>query len=377
MKTLNILSTFLILTFIFSSDLHASKKINPEMKKIAKVMSELFPYISSPEKLKNKRNRSRIKRKLQEIEKRFSGIENHLNSKSVVFRVSEKVIKNQLSDASKVLDTDSNSYAYKMIKGIPKLCIGCHIHDGKAIFNKNLSRSDFGSDFQYAEFNHMTRNYKEALKYYDLSIKKNKRFKKFNSKEILKRQLGLYVLNLDQSKKAQNYLNQFLKDKDLDYFTQVDVKDWMEGLVDSENRKKIFKNKFSKGSLERNIQKMIDQISDTESLITDEKDRVLYLSLTRKLNRHLQKIKNPKDIPVILYWLSFVERKLNYNLFYSMGDLYLKECMTSYTKHPYSKKCYKEYENQTRLSFTGSGGTFIPDEVKKELMNYRKRIFSK
>ena len=121
MKTLNILSTFLILTFIFSSDLHASKKINPEMKKIAKVMSELFPYISSPEKLKNKRNRSRIKRKLQEIEKRFSGIENHLNSKSVVFRVSEKVIKNQLSDASKVLDTDSNSYAYKMIKGIPKL----------------------------------------------------------------------------------------------------------------------------------------------------------------------------------------------------------------------------------------------------------------
>ena len=231
------------------------------------------------------------------------------------------------------------------------------------------------TDFEYAEFNHMTRNYEKALKFYDQTIQHFKGEKSFNSSEAIKRQLSLYVMSLGQPEEAYKYLKTLEGDKKLDYFTKSDLKDWVKSLHEWNQKQKILEDKITGENIENYVERVLDTIEDVETLVSEEKDRVIYLGLQRKLNDFLNSNPSPSTVPVALYWLSLIERKLNYNLFFSFGDLLLKECIISYTRHPYAKKCYQEYKNQMIFSFSGSGGLHLPDEVKMELDLYKKKIY--
>jgi len=347
------------------------------MNAIATTFKDLLPYIGSLDNFKRSRNEKRIERILENLVERFEGIETHVGKRKLNFKVSKRVIRDHLQETLDTFKTH-RSYSYRMVKSIPGLCIHCHAHDGKRpLFGNKYTRSDFGSDFEYAEFNHMTRNYAEAIRYYDLYIEKNKKDSNFNASETLKRQLSLYVMSLNKPEQAMDYLEKMSQDKKIDYFSQSDLKEWITGLNKMSRKKKSIKIKLSKKNLEKSINQALSLISETETLITDEKDRVFYLTLERKLNDYLNSSNKEYDVPVILYWLAFVERKLNYNLFYSFADVLLKECMISYTKHPYAKKCYQEYKNQMVFSFTGSSGEHLPQDVKEELIELRNMIYKK
>jgi hypothetical protein len=56
--------------------------------------------------------------------------------------------------------------------------------------------------------------------------------------------------------------------------------------------------------------------------------------------------------------------------------MYLKECMLQYTSHPYAKKCFEEYEAYVTISYSGSRGTDIPDEIQDELKALRIRVYT-
>jgi hypothetical protein len=78
--------------------------------------------------------------------------------------------------------------------------------------------------------------------------------------------------------------------------------------------------------------------------------------------------------PEILYWLSLAERRLSSTYFFSLSDLYLKDCITLYPKSPYAKKCYQEYEDNITFGFSGSKGTDIPIEEKQELDRLKRAL---
>ena len=369
-----------LVTITFSFNTFGAKsnpKLNRDMKGIAGTFKTLLPYLTSLEDYRDKKNEKEIKSALEDLVEQFDGIEKHLGQKKLNFKVSKRVIREHLEETIDNFDKH-RSYSYKMAKSVPGLCIHCHAHDGKKpLFGSQYTRADFKNDFEFAEFNHMTRNYAEAIKYYDRFIEKNKKNPNFNASEALKRQLSLYVMSLNKPNKALDYLNQMKKTKGLDFFSQNDVKEWISGLQKISEKKKSLHIELSKEDLEGSIQNALNMISETETLITDEKDRVFYLVFERKLNDYLNDSDSDYDTPVILYWLAFVERKLNYNLFYSFADVLLRECMISYTKHPYAKKCYQEYKNQMVFSFTGSSGEHIPDDVRKELIELKQMIFTK
>ena len=371
-----IFGLFFVSNILFAS-VHANTQLNVDMKSISNTFKDLLPYIGNVEDFKSPRNERKIEKILENLVEKFEGIEKHVGKKQLNFKVSKRVIGEHLQETLDTFKTH-RGYSYRMVKSLPGLCIHCHAHDGKKpLFGNKYTRSDFGSDFEYAEFNHMTRNYTEAIRYYDHFIEKNKKDPKFNASETLKRQLSLYVMSLNKPVQALDYLERMSKDKKLDYFTKSDIKEWITGLNKLSRKKKSIKIKLSKKNLEKSIQKALSLIDETETLITDERDRVFYLSLERKLNDYLNKSKDEYDVPVILYWLAFVERKLSYNLFYSFADVLLNECMISYTKHPYAKKCYQEYKNQMIFSFTGSSGEHLPQDVKKELIELKEMIYKK
>ena len=76
---------------------------------------------------------------------------------------------------------------------------------------------------------------------------------------------------------------------------------------------------------------------------------------------------------MILYWLSVADRSIAYNYFFSMTDLYLKQCVLKYPKHPYAHRCYREYREYVDHTYTDIGKP-IPDGIKKELRELKMKL---
>ncbi|MBC7372216.1 MAG: hypothetical protein H7326_11660, partial [Bdellovibrionaceae bacterium] len=78
--------------------------------------------------------------------------------------------------------------------------------------------------------------------------------------------------------------------------------------------------------------------------------------------------------PDILYWLSFCETQNRYQNFYSLPEMYLKQCVTEYPQNPIAAKCLKEYQDLITFAYSGSSGTHIPAEVTKELKSLQELV---
>ena len=87
-------------------------------------------------------------------------------------------------------------------------------------------------------------------------------------------------------------------------------------------------------------------------------------------------VENPNTelAPEILYWLSLVEHRMSQTYFFSLGDLYLKDCIKKYPTSPYAKKCYQEYADSIEAGYTGSAGVDIPVEEKRELIKLKSLL---
>jgi hypothetical protein len=103
-----------------------------------------------------------------------------------------------------------------------------------------------------------------------------------------------------------------------------------------------------------------------EIIFTGEEDVTLLISSGVLFNFLVE---NPDSAlaPEILYWLSLAEHRMGQSYFFSLGDLYLKDCIRKYPSSPYAKKCYQEYADSIEAGYSGSSGTDIPAGEKREL----------
>ena len=77
----------------------------------------------------------------------------------------------------------------------------------------------------------------------------------------------------------------------------------------------------------------------------------------------------------ILYWLAILDKRLNDDLFFSIGDYYLLSCMEKYSKDPIAKDCYEAYLEELELNYTsGDKSKELPADVQRKLRELRKQI---
>ncbi|MDO9181111.1 MAG: hypothetical protein Q7U04_01820, partial [Bacteriovorax sp.] len=66
--------------------------------------------------------------------------------------------------------------------------------------------------------------------------------------------------------------------------------------------------------------------------------------------------------------------RMGQTYFFSLGDLYLKDCIRKYPASPYAKKCYQEYSDSIEAGYSGSSGTDIPASERRELLKLKSLL---
>jgi hypothetical protein len=76
----------------------------------------------------------------------------------------------------------------------------------------------------------------------------------------------------------------------------------------------------------------------------------------------------------ILYWLAMLDKRLNDDLFFSLGDFYLLACMEKYSKDPIAKDCYEAYVEDMEINLISDKKDKKILDGNEKLMRLRKMI---
>ena len=341
--------------------------VNKQMQKIAQSLQEIYPLMFRPVNQLTVRDKKKISNHVSYVKNQFQSLDSHLGSEKVTFRVSHTVMKQYTEDIQKVFSNGHFYFGQKMMHGLTKICISCHRHDRKtqSIFS-SLSRNRFSTDLMYADFLFSVRDYKRALKYYDFYLNSvNSEIEDKNVPKVLFKRLTYYIAIKDDLYQATDYLSQehrFIKSPT----TKILIEQWKLTL------KKLLRVKLKPSfeSIKAELEKL-----NFDGLLSYGSRKLEMLYWQNKLIGHLQKSNNKKEVPELLYWLARLERKLENNIFYSIADLYLKECVFSYSSMPIAKQCYREYYDHVLFFFTGSRGTDLPKDIQNELSRMRSKLY--
>lgn len=342
--------------------------LNEKMSRLGNAMANLFPLAVNDAAFTNPSNQDKIKQNLAIMADTISQVKPHFENRSATYLVSYEVIKRHINDIQAAYHNQRLPHAQAMLRATAVICVSCHSQDQvpRKLF-KGYARGSFSSDFDYAEYNFITRNYAPAVQYYRLYLDKLATNKtEAYQLTAVRNILMVYTQVLNDIKTGITILKSLQRNTKLTTYTKKNIEAWLVGL-------KEIQRLDSPGKTPSYEQ--LQHYVDTFVKPGDGPFKAEYhYWIKGLLYRYLSATPPNEQIPSLLYWLSVTDRITSHSYYYSLGDLYLKHCMLDYPHSPYAKKCYAEYEDYVVYSYSGSRGTDIPDDIQIELESYRKLV---
>lgn len=345
-----------------------------QMQSIRKDLKALFPYMYSHQSLKNDQNKKLVLQKVGNLIEKVSEVAPHLKGRPVTFSHSHQILVDHLKKLKTVLEKGNFAYGSSMLKQTPNVCTSCHLQDQKKkAYLFQLERSSFQNDFEFAEFNFATRNYDQALDYYNRYLSSENKSATQTSL-ALQRGLTTYIQVLQDYEGAVSWLQSLNEKNFLPKHIKKDLQGWIKGLNTLKKEAKLRPDPSDWTKIKELADQLLKPVARGGSFDLTPKDIVNYIHLGGLLFQGLKSAKNKADTPKRLYYLSIIDRSLNYSYFFSMSDLYLKECVFSYSSDPYAQKCFQEYRDYMTYSFSGSHYSELPDDIKAELKKMESKL---
>lgn len=365
------------------------------MQDVFKNFTALIPYMSNPIDFTDPKNDQKIYSHILNVSMAFQNATHAKMLNSQGFKPSLQTMQEHLKGTADAFSSNHKNFALSRLRAASTMCISCHSQLPKEkglSFNlmvNQVNRKNFNSDFTFAEYLFIVRNYDKAIKSYENAINeaiKNGQSLSKMEKELFQvqgpltrviteslNQILQISLKIQQDpKKALMLINKIKKNGKLPKFIYPQLEN-IKGQLDV-LEKVTLKAPSNDSELEEFIKKQVE--GHQTNAIPGEIDlKLLQVSgiLSRYLNSHFE----TTDVPLIYYWLSFAERQISKTFYFGLSDIYLKECIRTNPKHAYAKKCFDEYEEQLTFGYTGSSGTFIPDDEKKELAELKALVKTK
>ncbi len=376
---------FLVLVAMMIADAGAETKpdtntgaVKTKMHEILVHVEALRPYMSDEVEFKDKKNESVIKAHLEDLAKLIKSAKHEQVLKTPTLSISRQVLEDHFGELERVYRVGNKSYARWMLNSTLPICISCHTQVPSASRSWDpISSRAYKDDFEHGEFLFTARNFDKAIEAYDKVVDgyPANGIKTQNLDTALERKMAIYsrvkrdfaagIASIEKSQKNKNlpeHLNRNLDAWKALFRMQKGRKIPDPKVASDKEIKEYVETEFKRGLWDKMV-----SASDPRLITNLTVSGVLYEYLTLHPKTEIK--------PDILLWLAQCDRDLQNNFFFSLADLYLRNCMDEFPKHPTAKKCYKEYADNIYFSYSGSAGTSFPMEVEKELKDFKKKIF--
>lgn len=316
-----------------------------------------------------------VLRRLDELDRRFVALEPHTTGRGPTFRISWETLKEQIARTRDAVDAGyaSRDNLRNLMHGIAQACAGCHTQDDKtrALSFGKLS-ADIADPLDRARFSYITRDYASALKLYDEWLDRQPRLSYTGPMlDAFEGELTIYAQIYRDPEQAVKAFRRRLDRSGGSMSKQVrqDIQEWIAGF-EQVRRDKLAVQVPGYDVLAAYAQKYIAERGS--SLVASPRDKVVFLWLRGLFYEYAQSHPDDPHMPELLMWLASTDRVLEYNFYYSLANLYLRECVVRYPTSDVAEDCYEEYSRYVAFAYSGSGGEYVPSDVRDDLAKLRE-----
>lgn len=349
----------------------SASDLNVAMASIGVLMSDLLSQkvLDDPEV---------VLKKLDQLETRFQQTESHAGEHGPAFRISWAMLAEQIGRSRDAINSGlaTPDTLRNLVHGIASACAGCHTQDDKIrVLSAGKLTLSTADPLQQARFQYITRNYAEALSLYDLFLDRQVSLARNGPVlDALEGELTIFGQIYRDPDRAIKHLKKRLARSSgtLTRGVRQDIEAWIQGFEEVRKAKlKAFKASFA------DIQGYVNTYilpHAGEPIVVAEKDKVSYLWMRGVLHEYIQSHPEDSRMPDLLYWLAISDRVLDYNFYYSLADMYLRECIVRYPTTDAAELCFSEYERYVEFAYSGSSGEHVPAEIQDEVLRLREII---
>lgn len=359
----------------------ATPQTKESMSEFLTQFISLKKFLVSDEEFQDPKNAAEISKHLKELSIAVKKTQHDPILNQENFKFSREVLQDHVSETERVFRLGNKSYARWMTNATLGICMSCHTQmpTQSRHFPVFLKADFFTSNFDQAEFMFATKDFEGASKIYKKIIKgfpKNNLSAEKLDKSI-QREISYQIRIKRDLGAARAAIAEFRQQKQLPQDMLKNLASWDKQLKKWQTKKLPDVAKAQPQEIANFAQKNLSLETNQKRIEDADARFVTHLIVSGVLYEYLQKQPKSSSVPEVLYWLAVVDREKNNSLFYSLADLYLRECMLKFPESSTAIKCYKEYESEIVFGYTGSAGTNIPNEVKEDLKFLKSYVEAK
>ncbi len=343
-----------------------------EMNKAFKAITDLIPYMQDELVFSEKYNQPTIKKHLGELQAAFKAIKHDKVIRQDLFAPSYELLNLTLSNTIDTFNKGHKEYALWQLQGLTNMCIECHTRlppDHASSFEvggNQIDPSKLKDPYSLGISYLIVRRYVDAKASFVRTIQ-DKIIKK-DMKDIILPFKQILLIEAKVLKNPNNliaYFGEYSNRNDLPEELRKSLREWIQR-VKYWQKKKLFETELKTDEdVWSFIKKELIHLKTKETM--EERYDVDLLLSSGLLSHYLFNQPNTPVSSEITYWIGWIEKVLGRDDFYSSGDLFFKQCIRRYPQQPVALRCLEEYRESVEFEFSGSSGTHIPDDVKKEL----------
>lgn len=347
------------------------------MRKNFGALMALQPFIADPKAFSDAQNRSEIQKNLDSMTglrhvfpKKMSEQEPGLAAVSTLF-------SDYLSEIQKSFKAGgSDSYLRNRLRTMTGLCLSCHTRvatDKNFVDPERKVESAPLTGFQRAEFYAATRQFDKAIEAFDkiISSAPSGELGYVEFIRAVRESLSITIRVKQDPKATSRILEKLARRKDAPDFFRRYVVGWKKDADQWAKEKKHPKQMPAPDLIEK-AKTLIEHGANEQLFTVDPIGDVSYLRATSYIHEALQKEPGGKFRGEALYLLGNCYDALQDPLLWALDSLYFEACIREFPHSPIAKKCYGRYAAKLYFGYSGSGGTFVPEEETGKLSELRK-----
>lgn len=330
-------------------------------------LSKMSPYLASEKAFSSDEGRAVVKSSLMKLESKVQHPPPELK-KPTGFRITFGLLADHISKTKMSFEKGQYDYARMQLNGMTNLCVACHTQTPRISANSPFSGFDQMAaskpTFENSNFLFVIRRYDEALAGFNRLVREYPKLGLPSDKlmDVYWKRLAIFArIKRDPEVAIQN-LKEDLKNPSLPPEVKQNVLDWIVGFTKWKDEP-ADPSKLSTAELIAFAAEKIPPALNRKMGSSDPQLLNL-LRMSGLLYERLYSEDDPKTTPKLLYYLAVCERSLAPLQWYSLNEIYLKECVVRFPKQEFSKKCYDAYRTGMEERFRSGA---MPDYVKSSL----------
>lgn len=304
----------------------------------------------------------------------FKQAESHFEHEQVGAQITYELIQGRLSDAINLGERRNINLLKGVVKDTFAMCSTCHTQDKRIMRAFGISKIRALDEYLAAEFSFLTRDYESAMTSF------NNYFRSEDRTELRDREASERLLVITAEvfgdpalgARTMKDLYPLLPERTS---AGARVRDWAHVLEHMSNDSGGLQSPTAQpdfAHLERFLKREWPVIRAT---LDWHEQEAYWIVIRGELNRYLTTGAKGNTVPGLLYWLGVSDRALHYRFYNSLSRGYLEHCIEGYPGNPYAEACLDEFEMLVVVSFSGSGGTEVPLEVRKRVEELRRLVY--